>query len=198
MPLYASTYWARKFRLSPGDLQLQGVVGPDDKGNTELVHVLLHGHLILGDPVGLVQERLFHELVVAEHDDDGGLVALGEVIHQSLEGLIRLVGQGEVLLGHGIYAGLVGQLYLGGVVLHGVTAVVLNGDIKEEERLSLLLVLKLPDDLLKVGLVAHVAVLHSLGHVHVLTALKAVKAQQGVGLVALPEVRSPGWKARVS
>ena len=63
---------------------------------------------------------------------------------------------------------------------------VLDGDVKQEEGLSLFFVLKLPDDLLKVRLVADVAVLHGLGHVHILAALEAVKAQQGIGLVALP------------
>ena len=124
--------------------------------------------------------------MVPKHEDDGGLLLLGEVVHQHLEGLVRLVGQGQVLLRHGVLARLVGELDLGGVVLHGVAAVVLDGDVEQEQGLSRLLVLKLPDDLSEVGPVAHVAVLQGLLHVHVLAALEVVEAQPGIGLVPLP------------
>ena len=52
--------------------------------------------------------------------------------------------------------------------------------------------LKLPDNLFKVGLVADVAVLEGLGHIHVVAALVGVEAQPGVGPVSLPRGPLPG------
>ena len=63
---------------------------------------------------------------------------------------------------------------------------VLDGHIEQEQGLPLRLVLKLPDDLLKIGAVADIAVLHALGHIHVLPALELVEAQPGIGSVPLP------------
>ena len=107
-------------------------------------------------------------------------------LHQQPEGLVSLVGEGQVLLGHRVLARLVGELHLGGVILHRVAAVVLDGDVKEEQPLFRVLVLKLIDDLTKGGLVADIAVLLGDRHVHVLHTLKLVEAEQRVGLVALP------------
>ena len=101
-------------------------------------------------------------------------------------GPVRLIGQGQILLRHGIFPRRVRQPHLGGVVLHGIAAVVLDGHIEQEQGLPLRLVLKLPDDLLKIGAVADIAVLHALGHIHVLPALELVKAQPGIGPVPLP------------
>ena len=124
--------------------------------------------------------------MVSEHQDDGRLLLLAEVVHQQPEGLVSLVGEGQVLLGHRVLARLVGELHLGRVILHRVAAVVLDGDVKEEQPLLRVLVLKLIDDLTKGRLVADIAVLLGDRHVHVLHTLKLVEAEQRVGLVALP------------
>ena len=96
------------------------------------------------------------------------------------------------MLRHGVLARLIGEGDFRRVVLHRVAAVALDGDVEQEKRGPLLLVLKLPDDLRKVGLVADIAVLKGLGHIHVLSAFEGVKAQPGVGLIALPGGALPG------
>ena len=166
---------------------LHRVVGPQHKGHPEPAHVLLHGHVLLPHPIGQVQELLLHRgLVVPEHHQDGGLRLLGEVVDQLLKGPVRLIGQGQILLRHGIFPRRVCQLHPGGVVLRSIAAMVLDGHVKQKQRLPLRLVLKLPYDLLKVGAVADIAVLHALGHIHVLPALELVEAQPGIGPVPLP------------
>ena len=69
---------------------------------------------------------------------------------------------------------------------------VLDGDVEQEEGRTRLLVFKFPDDLLKVRLVADIAVFHDLGHVHVVHALELVEAQPGIGLIPLPGGASAG------
>ena len=130
--------------------------------------------------------------MVPEHDDDGGLLLLLEILHQGAEGLVRLIGQGEVLLRHGVPAGRIGEGHLGRVVLHRVATMVLNGDVEQEEGLSLLLVLKLPDNLVKIRLVTHIPVLKGLGHIHAIAVFVVVKAQIGIGPVPLPGGLLPG------
>ena len=146
-----------------------------------------------GDAVGQIQKALLHRgLVIPEHNHDGGLVKGPEILHQGAEGRVGLARQGEVLLRHGVLPRRVGYGDLRRVVRHGIAAVVLDGDVEQEQRLPFLLVLKLPDNLFKVGLVADVAVLEGLGHIHVVAALVGVEAQPGVGPVSLPRGPLPG------
>ena len=130
--------------------------------------------------------------MIPEHNHDGGLVKDPEILHQGAEGRVGLARQGEVLLRHGVLPRRVGYGDLRRVVRHGIAAVVLDGDVEQEQRLPFLLVLKLPDNLFKVGLVADVAVLEGLGHIHVVAALVGVEAQPGVGPVSLPRGPLPG------
>ena len=130
--------------------------------------------------------------MVSEHDDDGGLLIGGEVVHQLFEILVGLVGQGQVLLRPGVLAGAVGEGHFGGVVRLLIAAVVLIGDVEEEQGLPGLLVLKLPDDLLEVGVVAGVGVLDELGHIQVLAELHLVEPQQRIGLIPVPGLHLSG------
>ena len=174
---------ARDARL----LARQRIVRPDDERHLELIHVLLHGHAVLRDAVGHVEKFLFdRRLMVAEHDDDGRLGLLLEILDELAEGLVGLVRERQILLRLGELARCVLDRDLGWVILDRVRAVVLDGDVEEEERRALLLVLKLPDDLLEVRVIAHVAVLLGLRNVHLLAALERVEAEARIGRVALP------------
>ena len=98
--------------------------------------------------------------MVAEQEDHGGLLHLGEVVDQILEGLVALVHQGEVLV-HRLEAvfQLPGEPHLLGQVRprHLIGRVVLHGHVEEEQGLPLLLLLVPADQVLIVAPVGDVA-----------------------------------------
>ena len=63
---------------------------------------------------------------------------------------------------------------------------VLDGDIEQEKRRALLLVLELPDDLPEIRVIADVAVLVGLRNIHIVAALERVKAKARICYIALP------------
>lgn len=131
-------------------------------GHLKLIHILCHGHLVLRDTVRLIEKFLLDgRLMVAEHNENGRLSLCREVVDQLFEGLIGLIGERQILLCLGVRTRLVGELHFGGVILNRVAAVVLNRHIEQKQRCAFVLMLKLPNNLLEIGIVADVAVLLS-------------------------------------
>ena len=134
------------------------VVGPEDEGH----HLFFLGQGgIRGRPQHVGIEVGGHlGLVVAEEEDQGGLLHLGEVAEQVFEGLIALVHQGQILVDR-VEAALQrpGEPHLPGQVRprHLVGGVVLHGHVEEKQRLPRLLLLIPADQVLVVALVGDIA-----------------------------------------
>ena len=124
--------------------------------------------------------------MVAKHQDDGRLVLMAKVIYKQLESFVALVCEGEVLLCHRIFSGLIGEGDLSRVVFYGVAAVILDGDVKQKQAFFRRLVLKFVDDLVKGGLIADIAMFLGQRNIHILHAFKLVESQQRICLIALP------------
>ena len=97
--------------------------------------------------------------MVPKQEDHGGLLHLGEIVDQVPKGVVALLDEGQVLVHGGEPPGQhPGELRRPLQTVPGlvIAAVVLHGDVKEKERLSLFLLLVQTDQALIVGLVADV------------------------------------------
>ena len=136
------------------------VVGPDEEGD----HLFLLGgggiqKVHLAPQNGVVKLGVHLGLVVAEEADHGGLLHLGKIGDQLLQGLVALIDQVEILV-HRVELPLVlsGKPDFPGEVgpLAGVAAVVLHGHVEEEEGFALLFGLVAGDEVFIVGPVGEV------------------------------------------
>ena len=110
--------------------------------------------------------------MVAEHDDDGRLGLLLEILDELTERLVGLVRKRQILLRLGILSRRILDGHFGRIILDRIRAVVLDGDVEQEKRRALLLVLELPDDLPEIRVIADVAVLVGLRNIHIVAALE--------------------------
>ena len=123
--------------------------------------------------------------MVAEEDDHSRLVTLAVIADQLPQGVVRLAGQGEILLGIAV-----GQLQAVGqgdgplqiVPPLGIAAVILHGHVEEE---GLHLLLGGLEDHLKVRCVGHI-VADILGIHHVLLIHLVIKVQVVIGQGPVP------------
>ena len=111
----------------------QRIIGPENKRNTEFIHILFHGHRALfhphklgpGTPVPLTADD-------RRTSESERFLLLAEILREPQKLLLCFVNQRQILFRHRVGSRLIGQEQSEPIILHGIRTMILNCNIEQK------------------------------------------------------------------